>query len=312
MPASATSRLTSYAIRRRRLPWLLTGGRGAAIGAIALVIVLMVGLLWQSAPVIRHSGLDYLIGGEWFYRLERFGILPMIYGSAVVSLVALLLAVPLGLATAVLMSEYLPPRLRLAAKTAVELLAGIPSVVYGLLGVLWLREWMQDRLEPFDPISGDSLLTAGVLLGVMVLPTVTTLADDALRGVSGRQRAAARGLGLTRAETILGVVLPQARAGLVAAVLLGLGRAVGETIAVFLVVGRQDNQLPGSPWDLEPWIQPGQTLTSKLGGAETFIAWGDPLHWSAIAGLAAVLLLGTVVINLAAHLLRGRPAAASA
>lgn len=286
--------------------WLHGGSRGAALLAASLTLLLIAGLWWQAGPVLAHSGTGYLTGSEWFYRFERFGILPMIYGSVVVSLVALVLAVPMGLATAVLLAEYLPPSLRLPAKSVVELLAGIPSVVYGLIGVLWLREWMFDRLRPLDPISGDSLLTAGVLLAVMILPTVTTLADDALRGVAGRQRTAARGLGMTKAEVILHVVLPQARAGLVAAVLLGLGRAVGETIAVFLVIGRQDNQLPAQPLDPRPLIEPGQTLTSKLGGPETFIAWGDPLHWSAMAGLAAVLLTGTLALNLAAHLLRGR------
>src|SRR5947208_1585453 len=134
------------------------------------------------------------------------------------------------------------------------------------------------------------VLTAGLWLAVMVLPTIMTLADDALRGVPAQQRLAARGLGLTRAQTVLSVVLPQARRGLVAAVLLGLGRALGETIAVFLVVGRQDNQWPEKLLSLRPLIAPGQTLTSKLGGSETFIAYADSLHWGAIVGLAIVLL----------------------
>jgi phosphate transport system permease protein len=117
-----------------------------------------------------------------------------------------------------------------------------------------------------------------------------TLADDALQGVPGSQRRAARALGLTRAETTVSVVLPQAWGGLVAALLLGLGRALGETIAVFLVVGRQDNQWPEKLLSLRPLAEPGQTLTSKLGGSETFLAFGDPLHWAAMMGLAVVLL----------------------
>jgi phosphate transport system permease protein len=224
--------------------------------------------------VWRHSGLGYITGTSWFYTTQTFGSLPMLFGSAVVSGLALVLAAPLGLDTAIFLAEFGSPRGRLALKIAVELLAGIPSVVYGLLGVLFLRNWVYDALTGLglDPLSGDSLITTGVLLAVMILPTLTTLADDALRAVPAEQRQAARALGLTRTETVFSVCLPQARSGLMAAVLLALGRGLGETIAVFLVVGRQDNQIPRRWLSLEPLIQAGQTLTSKIGGAETNIA----------------------------------------
>ena len=178
-------------------------------------------------------------------------------------------------------------------KVLIELLAGVPSVVYGLLGILLLRGWVYELFASFDPLSGDTLLTAGVLLAVMVLPTVVTLSDDALRAVPASQRRAARALGLTRGETILHVALPQARRGLGAALLLGIGRAMGETIAVFLVVGRQDNNLPERWLSLRPLLESGQTLTSKLGSSETNIGYGDPLHWAAIVGLGLILLLLT-------------------
>jgi phosphate transport system permease protein len=286
-----------------RIEWL----RFAAYGASALaaaVFAAMVGLfLLQSLPLWRGEGpAAYLLGARWFYRADEFGVLPMIYGTAVVSAVALALAAPVGLGAAVFTSELLPPRLRLGVKTVVELLAGVPSVVYGLLGVVLLRDWIFHLLQPFDPLSGDTLLTGGVLLSVMILPTVMTFADDALQGVPGAQRRAARGLGLSRAGTVLTVVVPRALPGLAAAVLLGLGRALGETIAVFLVVGRRDNQLPESVLSpgslLRPVIEPGQTLTSKLGGSETFLAWGDPLHWAAIVGLALVLLAMVTAVTL--------------
>src|SRR6185436_14541886 len=131
-------------------------------------------------------------------------------------------------------AEFIHPRLRLGVKIVIELLAGIPSVVYGLLGILFLRNWVYRALTPFDPLSGDTLITAGILLGVMILPTVMTLGDDALRGVPSAQRTAARGLGLTPTEVVLSVCLPQATRGMVAAVLLALGRGLGEAIAVFL------------------------------------------------------------------------------
>ncbi len=266
----------------------------ASMGFTALAAAFLAGMLvvflWQSVPVWQRFGLDYLTGTRWFFRQEEFGILPMIYGTTAVSAIALLIAIPLGIGAALFTAEILTPRWRLPVKIVVELLAGVPSVVYGLLGILFLRDWIYRILTPFDPLSGDTLLTAGVLLGVMVLPTIMTLSDDALRGVSATQRQAARGLGLTRAETIAGLVFPQAWRGMMAAVLLGFGRALGETIAVFLVVGRQDNSWPKNLFSLRPLMEAGQTLTSKLGGSETSIAYGDPLHWAAIVGLGLVLL----------------------
>jgi len=230
----------------------------------------------------------------------------MIYGSVVVSIIALMIAVPLGLGAAIGTAEYLPARLRWVAKAFMELLAGIPSVVYGLLGILLLRNWVYDGFVAFEPLSGDTLLTAGLLLSIMVLPTIVTLGDDALRAVSAKQRHAARGLGLTHAETILFITLPQAGKGLWAAILLGFGRAMGETIAVFLVVGRQDNQLPENLFSLSMLLEAGQTLTSKLGGAETNIAYGDPLHWAAITGLALLLLLITGLVTWLGSVFRRR------
>lgn len=276
--------------------------------AVAIVFVFaMAGLfLWQSLPVWRQEGWEYVSGVTWAYRSGQFGILPMIYGSMAVVTVALVLSAPVGIGAAIFFAEYLPVRMRLPLKMAVELLAGIPSVIYGLLGILFLRNWVYDWLEPFDPLSGDTLLTAGFLLAVMILPTITTVSDDALRGVGAAQREAARGLGLTRAEGVLSISLPQASAGILAAVLLAVGRALGETIAVFLVVGRQDNQWPENLLSLRPLIEAGQTLTSKLGGSETYIAYGDPLHWAAIVGLGLVLLLMTGAMTMARVALSGR------
>jgi phosphate transport system permease protein len=246
----------------------------------------------------RALSWSYLAGEKWFFRAHQFGALPMIYGTLAVATVALILAAPIGFGAAIFTAEYLPRRPRLALKVLIELLAGIPSVVYGLLGILLLRDWIYRLCERFDPLSGDTLLTAGVLLAVMILPTIVTLSDDALRGVPAAQRNAARGLGLTRAETILGITLPQARRGLGAALLLAFGRALGETIAVFLVVGRQDNNLPVSWLSLRPLLEAGQTLTSKLGSSETNIAYGDPLHWAAIVGLGLILLALTGSVTL--------------
>lgn len=287
---------------RRRLDPLRWVTYGASALGVTAFVALGVLLVVESLPVFRAEGLGgYLFGTNWFYRGQEFGVLPMVYGTVVVAAIALALAGPVGVGTALFVSEALPARLRLAAKTAVELLAGVPSVVYGLLGVLLLRDWIYRLLAPFDPLSGDTLLTGGLLLAVMILPTVTTFSEDALRSVPASQRRAARGLGLSRGAAVRRAVLPRAWPGIVAALLLALGRALGETIAVFLVVGRRDNQLPAGLADvLAPVVEPGQTLTSKLAGSETFIAYGDPLHWAAIVGLALVLLALVTAVTLAA------------
>ncbi|BDS08247.1 hypothetical protein NT6N_32870 [Oceaniferula spumae] len=264
-------------------------------GVMVLFIVLMLAaFLIHSLPAWRGGVWDLLAGTEWYYRSEKFGMLSMIYGSAVVSLIAILFAAPLGIGAAVYTAEIAGHRWRMIVKGIIELLAGVPSVIYGILGILFLREWVR---RGFDLNTGDTLLTAGLLVGVMILPTVVTLCDDALRAVPRIQRDAARGLGMTRSEMIFSVLVPQAGSGMMAAVLLALGRGVGETIAVMLVVGRQDNQLPASIVDFDKILEPGQTLTSKLGGSEVNIAFGDPGHWGAITALALVLLLGVMVIT---------------
>ena len=271
----------------RVLSWLLSA---LAIGAFGFLLCVF---LFQSGPVWQSEGTRYITGVSWFYRQHVFGALSLIYGSLAVTAVALLLAGPLGLGAAVFLSEYLPQNARLALKIPLELLAGIPSVVFGLLGIALLRDWVYRTFAKFDPLSGDTLLTAGILLAVMILPTMVSLFDDALRSVSGAQRRAARALGLTRAETIWNIVLPQASRGMASAFLLSVGRALGETVAVFLVIGRQDNNLPHPWYSPAPLLEAGQTLTTKLGGAETNIAFGDPLHWAAIMGLGVLLLVLT-------------------
>lgn len=253
---------------------------------------------WQALPVWKLEGASFVSGEKWFYRQDEYGSSPMIYGTLAVALVAMVVAAPIGIGSAIFCACFLPPRLRLGFKVAIELLAGVPSVVYGLLGILLLRDWIYEALERFDVLSGDSLLTAGILLGVMILPTLITLADDALYQVPLSRRLAARGLGLTRAETIFHVSLPHAWRGLLAALLLALGRACGEMIAVFLVIGRQDNQWPEKLWSPRPLIEAGQTLSTKLGSSETNIAYGHESHWSAMVGVGLLLLFIVTTVTI--------------
>lgn len=290
-PATASRRFGSGWSWTRAASFGFTGVAATFIGLMVLLF------LWQSLPVWKHEGASYLSDHRWFYRQNEYGALALIYGTLVVSGVALLLAAPLGIGAAIFTAEVLPGRLRMPVKAAVELLAGVPSVVYGLLGIMFLREWIYKGMERFELLSGDTLLTAGILLAMMVLPTIMTLSDDALRGVPAAQRLAARGLGLTRAEAVWSVSLAQSWRGILAALLLAFGRALGETIAVFLVVGRQDNQWPENLFSLRPLLEAGQTLTSKLGSSETNIAYGDPLHWAAMVGLGLFLLVIVAVVT---------------
>lgn len=307
---SAPARLRTDAAMERRERWRFDGYRFVSAAATALAVAAATAFFCffaiESWPAWRHAGAIALVSGtEWFYRAEVFGAAAMIYGTVVVTAIACVLAAPLGLAAAIWLSELVPSRTRMPLKALIELLAGIPSVVYGLLGVLLLRDWVGMWVAPWGALSGDTLFTGGVLLAVMILPTFVTLADDALSGVPQRPRLGARALALTRAEAFFHAVLPHARPGIVAAGLLALGRALGETIAVFLVIGRQDNQWPEQWLSPAAWIAPGQTLTTKLGGAETFIALGDPLHWGALLALAVLLTLATLGVTFAGSRLAG-------
>ncbi len=296
----------SGAVRSGPRDWTYVATRGLA-GLVGVFFAGMLALfVAQSAPALRHAGVAYVTGTEWFFRAHQFGTLPMIYGTIAVAVVAVVLAAPLGLGAALFTAEVLPHRLRTPVMALIQLLAGVPSVVYGLLGVLLLRDWVVRLLVPWEPLSGDTLFTGGVLLAVMILPTVATLSDDALRAVPARARVAARALGMTRAETVARVALPQALPGLAGAVLLALGRALGETIAVFLVIGRQDNQWPDRLLAMQPLAEAGQTLTTKLGGSEIHLAYGDPLHWGAMIGLALVLLALTLAVGLVGTMLARR------
>ncbi|MFQ5483069.1 MAG: phosphate ABC transporter permease subunit PstC, partial [Nitrospinaceae bacterium] len=248
-------------------------------------------------PILVQEGGDFLWGREWLPG-ESYGAWPMIYGSLMVTGLALLWALPVALGSAVFTSEFLPPRARWWVKSVMELLAGVPGIVYGLLGAVYLAVWVRDALGLID---GNTLLTASLLLALMILPTVMTLAEDALRAVPGEYRETALALGLTRVEVALRVVVPRALGGWMGAVLLGLGRAMGETVAVMLVIGGRD-AVP-SPWfDV---FSPGQSIPSKL-GREAAEALGSGLHWNALAGLGAVLFLWVLGISLAARAFLGR------
>ncbi|MFD7980580.1 phosphate ABC transporter permease subunit PstC [Streptomyces sp. NPDC059071] len=257
--------------------------------SVVLALAVLVGYL---ATGIASGDVDWLalVGNPtWSPTTGEFGALAMIYGSAVVCVLALALAVPVGWSAAIALSEYLPPRLARPLRLSVELLAAVPSIVYGLIGIMVIRPFVSAL---GDVPGGDSLLAAGIVLAVMIMPTIVAVSVDALSAVPGRYREAAYSLGLTRREVVRSAVLPQARSGMRAGVLLGLARALGEAIAVFMVIGRADGRLPESFGDVFSFlVRPGQTLTTKLAGPEPMLAGTSGPYFAALCGLGIILLV---------------------
>ena len=263
--------------------WVVAAGVVAGLALAGIVIYLVAGV--RSGP-LRWG--ELLSSSVWDPPRGRFGATAMIWGTAAVAGIAVLLAAPLGWAAALAINEVVAPRWRRLLRAACEQLAVVPSIVYGLVGIAFLRPLVADLS---GTPGGDSLLTGGLVLAVMVLPTVVAISVDALAAVPRSAREAAAACGLTRMEVIRSAVLPGARRGLGAAVLLGLARALGETIAVFLLVGRADGVLPSSP-DAVPdtLVRPGQTLTTKLNGPESVLAGTAGSHWAALCALGLLLL----------------------
>ncbi|MFD6594809.1 phosphate ABC transporter permease subunit PstC [Streptomyces coelicoflavus] len=263
--------------------WLYAG-----VFAVAALLLTVVGYLGAGVTSGHVDWLELLTEAAWSPASSLYGGLAMIYGTAVVCALALVIAVPVSWGAAVALSEYLPPRLARPLRMCVELLAAVPSIVYGLIGIMVIRPVIA-RIA--DVPGGDSLAAAGIVLAVMITPTIVAVSVDALAAVPDRVREAAYSLGLTRREVVRSAVLPLTRSGMRAAVLLGLARALGEAIAVFLVVGRADGRLPTSFGEfLDSLSHPGQTLTTKLAGPEPVLAGTSGPHFAALCGLGLVLL----------------------
>ncbi len=270
-------------------PWLL--GIAFLISS-SLAGIILIFLISGSLPIFAEHGWSFVTGREWFVG-ETYGALSMIYGTTVVTGIALGVALPLGLGTAVMTSEVVGRRTRHALKSVMELMAGVPGIVYGLLGMVLVTTWIRDL---FGLVDGNCLLTAGLLLGVMILPTVMTLSEDAIHAVPRFYREQARALGLQAHEVILYAVLPHAKPGIVGAVLLGVTRAMGETVAVMLVIGSLD-RLPAPLYNL---FAPAQSIASKL-GREAAEAIGVGLHWNALVGLGLILFLMVITLTWSAE-----------
>jgi phosphate transport system permease protein len=257
-------------------------------------------------PALRTFGFGFLTSSEWDPVRRQFGAAPMIFGTVVSSVVALIIATPLALGVALFLSELAPRWLRQPVSFLVDLLAAIPSVVYGLWGIFVLLPILRTSVMPFlrdtlglgrtpffsGPTYGNSMLAAGIILAIMVLPYISAVSREVLMTVPRSQREAALALGATRWEMIRDAVVPYARSGIIGGIMLGLARAVGETMAVTMLIGNR-HEISAS------LFAPGYTLASVI--ANEFAEATGQLHLSALMACGAVLLAVTIVVNAVAR-----------
>lgn len=260
--------------------------------SILLVTLIFLFLMKEGLPALGATELSNLFSQRWYPIEEYFGILPLIYGSLVVTVGAMLVAVPLGVCTAVYLSEVAPKAVREIVKPMIEILAGLPSVVLGFLGIVVVVPAIRRIL---DIPTGLTAFTGAMMLGLIAIPTIVSIAEDALNTVPNSYRQAALALGSTRWQTIWGVTLPAARSGVITAVMLGLGRALGETMAVMMVTGNA----PTLPEGLNFLFMPVRTMTATIASEMGEVASGSA-HYNVLFFIGIVLFLFSLAVNIAA------------
>ena len=275
--------------------------RLTGLSTIGFVVLILAFLLHEGAPLFWQVPVKNLLGTRWYPTFDIYGTLPLILGSAFVTLVALVLAVPLGVITAVFVREVAPFWARDILKPMIEVLAGIPSVVLGFFGMRYISPIVRDVL---GAPTGLTALTGSVILAYMALPTLISVAEDALDAVPKTYRDAGLAMGASRWQTIWRVTVPAARPGIVTAIMLGMGRAIGETMAVMMVTGNAARM----PLGLDALMKPVRTMTATIAAEMGEVAKGS-LHYRALFGIGIILFAVTFLINLAAAsiMFRRRP-----
>ena len=286
---------------RRHLPERMIQGILflAAFSAVAVTIAIMVILVYESLGFFAHvSILDFLTDTQWtpLFSDKHFGVLPLVTGTLVVAAVALSIAIPLGTIIAIYLSEFAPHRVRETVKPFLELLEGVPTVVYGYFALLFVTP----LLQTFIPgLPGFNMLGAGIVMGIMIIPYVSSVSEDAMRAVPMHIREGSYAMGATRFQTATRVVTPAATSGIVAAYILGISRAIGETMVVAVAAGSQPNLT------LNP-MEGAATITAYI----VQVSLGDlphgSLEYQSIFAVGLVLLLMTLLFNVLGHLLRRR------
>jgi phosphate transport system permease protein len=260
-----------------------------AFSAVSVLAVITMFIFREGLPIMVKYGIGkFLFGMDWYPTEKSFGLLPMIVGSLAVTAGALCIGIPLGLACAVFLTEFSPKGVRRFVKPMIELLAGIPSVVYGFMGVVILVPFIRETLGG----PGLSVLAASIVLGIMVLPTIISISIDSLEAVPRAYREGSIALGATRWQTTRMVMIPAAKSGIIASVILGMGRAVGETMAVIMVAGNA----AAVPHSL---LSPVRTLTSNI-ALEMGYAAGE--HREALFATGVILFVIIMILNTAANI----------
>jgi phosphate transport system permease protein len=307
-PPSRASVLGRLRLSDSAFRWLT---RGSAVGVLVILGAAILALVDGSMLALREFGFGFLVGAQWNPVTEKFGAIAPIYGTVVTSLIAMVIAVPIGLMIAVFLTELCPMALRRPIGIAIELLAGIPSIIYGIWGLFVFAPFLQRTLQPFlidlfgpipvlstifaGPPYGIGILTAGLILAIMVLPFITSISRDVFESVPAVLKEAAYGVGCTTWEVVRYVVLPYARVGVIGGIMLGLGRALGETMAVTFVIGNA-HRISGSI------LAPGTTISATIANEFTE-AVGD-IYSSALIALGLILFVITfIVLAIARYLL---------
>ena len=267
----------------------------AGISTVIIIALIFGFLLKEGMATFLDIPLRQLFGSRWYPTEDQYGLLPLLFGTLLVTLGAVIIAVPLGLVAAIYLGEIAPPWLREILKPLIEILAGIPSIVLGFLGWVALAPIIQQAGAP----TGLTAFTGALLLAYMSLPTIISISEDALYAVPKEYRDGSLAIGATQWQTIRRVVLPAARSGLVIAVMLGIGRVIGETMAVLMVTGNAAN-IP--PLGLGMFFNPVRTMTATIAAEMGEVAQGS-LHYSVLFGIGLILFVISFAVNwLAARL----------
>ena len=279
--------------RESRGEWVITRLiQAAGFSSILFVLMILFFLLANGLPALKDVALSNLFSTVWYPIEEYYGILPLILGSLVVTIGAALFGVPVGILTAVYISEVAPRWVKEVLKPLIEILAGIPSVVLGFLGALVLAPFLRESL---NLPTGLTALTGSLLLGAIAIPTIVSISEDALNTVPRSYREAALALGTTRWQTIWGVTVPAARSGILMAVMLGIGRSIGETMTVMMVTGNA----PVMPASFGALFAPIRTMTATIASEMGEVASGSP-HYHVLFFIGIVLFLITLGVNIMA------------
>lgn len=266
--------------------------RVLGLSTIGFVVLIFLFLLREGVPIFFEVPPSNLFSTRWYPTFGLFGTLPLILGSGFVTVVAIIIALPLGVATAVFVREVAPSWAREILKPAIEVLAGIPSVVLGFFGMVLVAPFIRETL---NAPTGLTAFTGALILAYMSLPTIISVAEDALDAVPKSYRDAALAMGATQWQTIWRVVVPAARSGIVTAIMLGMGRAIGETMAVMMVTGNAARM----PLSLDSLFKPVRTMTATVAAEMGEVAKGST-HYHALFGVGIILFVITFMINLAA------------